>query len=93
MATIYDEKAMHGISDGATSSGNSITTVLYTDKDGNLKTASSMQTNFVAVAIAIKMLWAMGKNPSIVLIVNEKTTNFNEIESLIYTIKKPDKEG
>jgi len=39
------------------------------------------------------MLWAMGKNPSIVLIVNEKTTNFNEIESLIYTIKKPDKEG
>ena len=80
---ILDQNDITGIVDSAHSDGSVNTTVFYKDKDGKRRSCNSNKPGVARVAGEIKIFWANGKNPNIMLDMNPTTQQINSIAILV----------
>lgn len=81
--TVLDQDDITGIADSGHADGSVGTTIFYHDKNGDLKSCHSMKPGVARVAGEIKIFWANGKDPNILLVVNRKTTEINSLGLLV----------
>lgn len=83
---VLDEDDITGIADSAHGDGSVATVIYYKDKNGDMKSCNSTKEGIARIAGEIKIMWANGKKPSIILVV-EKVTK--QISTLGIVVRGP----